>query len=41
MLKVEIFYIFVGLYLGFFIVYITTKKPKIVVKCQNDTCSYV
>lgn len=41
MLKVEIFYIFIGLFLGFFTVYITTKKPKIIIKCQNSTCSLV
>lgn len=32
MLKVEIFYIILGLFLGFFIVYITTPAPKIVLK---------
>ncbi len=32
MVKIEIFYIFLGLFLGFFIVYITAPKPKIVLK---------
>lgn len=32
MLKVEIFYILLGLALGFFIIYATTPPPKIVLK---------
>jgi len=32
MLKVEIFYIFLGLFIGFFIIYVITPPPKIVLK---------
>ena len=32
MIKVEIFYIILGLFLGFFIIYITTPPPKIILK---------
>ena len=32
MAKVEIFFIFIGLFLGFFIVYVTTPPPKVVLK---------
>ncbi|ANB50703.1 hypothetical protein [Powai lake megavirus] len=32
MVKVEIFYIILGLFLGFFIIYITTPAPKVILK---------
>lgn len=32
MVKVEIFYILLGLFLGFFIIYITTPSPKVILK---------
>jgi hypothetical protein len=32
MLKVEIFYIVLGLFLGFFIIYVTTPPPRVVLK---------
>lgn len=32
MIKVEIFYIILGLFLGFFIIYITAPPPKIILK---------
>ncbi|XWV24831.1 hypothetical protein QJ856_gp0952 [Tupanvirus deep ocean] len=32
MFKVEIFFILLGLFLGFFIIYITTPPPRIVLK---------
>lgn len=32
MLKVNIFYILLGLFLGFFIIYVTTPQPKVVLK---------
>lgn len=31
-LKIDIFYIFIGLCMGFFIVYVTSPPPKIVIK---------
>lgn len=31
-MKVEIFYIALGLFIGFFIVYVTTPPPKIILK---------
>ena len=32
MLKIDIFYIILGLFLGFFIIYITTPAPKVILK---------
>lgn len=32
MIKVEIFYIVLGLFIGFFIIYITTPPPKLIFK---------
>lgn len=32
MMKVEIFYIILGLFLGFFIIYITSPKPRVILK---------
>jgi hypothetical protein len=32
MIKVEIFYIILGIFLGFFIIYITASPPKIILK---------
>ena len=32
MFKIEIFFIIVGLFIGFFIIYITTPPPKIILK---------
>lgn len=32
MMKVEIFYIVLGLFLGFFIIYVTSPKPRIILK---------
>ena len=42
MIKVDILFILLGLFIGFFIVYVTTPKPKIVIKYPtidniNDT----
>ena len=42
MIKIDIFYIFLGLFVGFFIVYITSPPPKIIMKYPtldniNDT----
>ena len=31
-MKVEIFYIIIGLFLGFFIVYLVTPPPKVILK---------
>jgi hypothetical protein len=32
MLKVEIFYILLGLFIGLFVIYITTPAPKVILK---------
>ena len=32
MIKVDIFYFFISLFIGFFLVYITSPKPKVIVK---------
>jgi hypothetical protein len=44
-MKIEIFYILLGLFLGFFIVYITTPPPKIIFKYPTidniQTTTYV
>ena len=31
-MKIEIFYIFLGLFIGFFIIYVTSPKPKVILK---------
>lgn len=35
MLKINLFYLFIGLFIGFFIVYIITPTPRIVIKHPN------
>lgn len=32
MIKVDFFYIVLGLFLGFFIIYVTTPKPQVIIK---------
>lgn len=32
MIKVDIFYFFISLFIGFFLVYITSPKPQVIVK---------
>jgi hypothetical protein len=37
MIKINIYYFFISLCIGFFLVYVTAPKPKIVVKYPNLT----
>ena len=32
MIKIDIFYLFISLFIGFFLVYITSPKPTVIVK---------
>ena len=32
MIKIDIFYFFISLFIGFFLVYVTSPKPKVIVK---------
>jgi hypothetical protein len=41
MIKVEIFYIILGLFLGFLVIYAASPPPKVVIKYPNPDTTYV